>query len=327
MTTEQQKNISRQRDTLTVMLKEPLRELARQCSKVFPDRKLLDQLLKAALVDLPYIKFIYVMNTHAIQISDNVSHDGILTEHFGRDRSVRPYIQTLPADADFFLSDAYISLRAKRPSITAIQAIHYEETGTLLGYIGVDADTRDLPLARELVDEPQTWHQIKGDPAIRAGLFAQHREESLIDKHSEEVIAIMEELIVDHGIFHGKIHFSNSRSTIWLVDDPYRYRLLDFEAMTDPDIVLTYPRREYPEDAVVPADMIRPLLELFRKLRIMDDVLYLRSGSINIFNGMIGLTFSCDGTHYLPYDEFIRKGIDFWLGSQSRTASETESTG
>lgn len=306
------------------MLRQPLQTLALQCGKVLPDRELLNQLLKAALLDLPYIKFMYVMNTDAVQICDTVTRDGLLPEHFGRDRSVRPYMSNLPANTAFFLSDTYISLHARRPSITAIQAIYHAETRVLLGYIGVDADTRDLPLNRELVDEPATWRQIKGDPAIRASLFDQHREESLVDKHSDEVIAIMEELIVDHGIFHGKIHFSNSRSTIWLIDDPYRYRILDFKAMTDPNTVLTYPRRDYPENALIPSDVIRTVLELFHELRMMDDVLYLRAGSVNIFNGMVGLTFSCDGSHYLPYGEFLHKGIDFWFGNQTEVACASE---
>ncbi|WP_295400790.1 hypothetical protein [uncultured Thiocystis sp.] len=30
---------------------------------------------------------------------------------------------------------------------------------------------------------------------------------------------------------------------------------------------------------------------------------------------MISLTFSCDGTHYMPYDEFLSKAVDFWVGS------------
>ena len=41
--------------------------------------------------------------------------------------------------------------------------VHDEETGSLIGYIGVDADARDLPLTRELAEEPATWRQIKGD--------------------------------------------------------------------------------------------------------------------------------------------------------------------
>ena len=45
----------------------------------------------------------------------------------------------------------------------------------------------------------------------------------------------------------------------------------------------------------------------------MDKTIHLRSASLNLVNGMIGLNFSCDGTHYLSYDEFQEKGVDFWL--------------
>ena len=49
-------------------------------------------------------------------------------------------------------------------------------------------------------------------------------------------------------------------------------------------------------------------------LRMADEVLYLRSSSINIFNGMISLTFSCDGTHYMSWEEFLQKDVTFWTG-------------
>jgi len=116
-----------------------------------------------------------------------------------------------------------------------------------------------------------------------------------------------------HGIFHGKLHFSSSRATIWVIDDPYRYRLLDIDALTDPDTCLSYPGCPYPADAAIPRDKIRPVLDALRALRFMDETLYLRAGSLNIFNGMVGLTFSCDGSHYLPWDEFLTKGFDFWV--------------
>jgi len=41
-------------------------------------------------------------------------------------------------------------------------------------------------------------------------------------------------------------------------------------------------------------------------------VIYLRSGSLNIFNGMISLNFSCDGSHYLPFREFLEEDSPFW---------------
>jgi hypothetical protein len=45
-----------------------------------------------------------------------------------------------------------------------------------------------------------------------------------------------------------------------------------------------------------------------------DETIYLRSASINIFNGLISVTFSCDGSHYMRYDEFVEKDMGFWFG-------------
>jgi len=52
----------------------------------------------------------------------------------------------------------------------------------------------------------------------------------------------------------------------------------------------------------------------FKALRFADDTIYLRSGSLNVMNGMIGLTFSCDGSHYMPVAEFLNKEVGFWTG-------------
>ena len=51
-----------------------------------------------------------------------------------------------------------------------------------------------------------------------------------------------------------------------------------------------------------------------RQLRMADETLYLRSSSINIFNGLVSLTFSCDGTHYMSWQEFLDKDMSFWVG-------------
>ncbi len=79
-------------------------------------------------------------------------------------------------------------------------------------------------------------------------------------------------------MFQCQIHFSSSQATIWTLDDPLRYRILDHEALGDPDICLVYPPSPYPADAVI-------------------------------------LTFSCDGSHYLRYDEFLGKNASFWFGT------------
>jgi len=304
-------SIAKQRVALTEMLQSPLFEIARACSQVWGDRKATDTVLQQGLQTVPNCKYLYALDTGAKQISDNISHEGIQESDFGRDRSARPYMREVVPSSGFLLSDAYISLRAKRPSLTAIQIVR-DANGKALGFVGADFDLRDLPLTRELYEEPRYWQQIKGDPSIRGTVFHQSRSESEMDRHLDTVLSVVEELMTDHGVFHVILHFSSSRAIIWQMDDPYRYRLLDIDSLIDPDICLAYPNQTYSKQAIVPAQDIHEVLEAFRQLRYMDETFYLRSGTLNIFNGLVGLTFSCDGSHYIPYDEFLNKQHTFW---------------
>ena len=307
-----QESITRQREALVGILKKPLHDIAEACSKVWGDRQQLNVVLSQTLTTVPNCKFLYVLDTNAIQISDNVSLSGLIHKDFARDRSTRPYMSEVVPSTDFLLSESYISLRARRPSLTAIQIVR-DRKGTALGFIGADFDLRDLPLTRDLYEEPRYWRQIKGDPSIRGTVFHQTRVESQMDQQLDIIISVIEELMTTYGIFHVILHFSSSRAIVWLMNDPYRYRLLDIESLIDPDICLAYPRHDYPKDAVVKAEAIRPILEGFKQLRFMDQMFYLRSGTLNIFNGVVGLTFSCDGSHYIPYDEFLNQDHAFWL--------------
>ncbi len=295
------------------MLQEPLRRLAEACSRVWGDRAQIDSALSEALTGLPYCKSVYALGTDAAQISDNVSRQGPVETDFGRDRSDRPYMREVVPSTGFLLSEAYISLRARRPSLTAVQIVR-DAAGTVLGFVGADFDLRDLPLTREIYEEPRYWRQIKGDPSIRGTVFHQTRVESEMDRHIDTVLGVVEELMIEHGVFHVMLHFSSSRAVIWVMADPYRYRLLDIEALIDPDSCLAYPRMPYPGDTLVPAERIRSVLEVIRELRFMDEMFYLRSATLNIFNGIVGLTFSCDGSHYIPYDEFLGMDHGFWVG-------------
>lgn len=313
MTHELRNAVTRQRMLLRGHLAASMERVARACSEAFPERRSLEKLLTEGLKSIPSSKYIYVLDQDARQITANVSPKGLLEEHFGRDRSNRPYLAEALAGESFHLSQAYISRNARRPSLTAVQRIE-DTDGHLLGYLGADFDLRELPLTRELYEQPQQWIQLKGDPAIRGGLFDQKRVESLMDSRIGEVLDLLTELVAVHGVFHGKLHFSSSRATLWLVDDPFRFRILDIEDLTDPDICLAYPQRPYPEDAVIPLAQVGEVFRAFRALRFMDETIYLRSGSLNIFNGIVGLNFSCDGSHYMPWDEFLDKNLGFWLG-------------
>jgi hypothetical protein len=310
MTSDLKTSVARQRLALFNMLVEPMTFVAGRCAAVWGDREALDGVLAQALASVPHCRYLYALDNGAVQITSNAAAQGLIAADFGRDRSRRPYMRETIPDHGLLLSEAYISLRAKRPSLTAVQRI--ERDGEHIGYLGADFDLRDLPLTRRIYREPNRWQQLKGDPAIRGSLFEQQRVESLMDRNIDDVLTVLEELLTVSGVFHCKIHFSSSRSTIWLIDDPFRYRILGYEALADPDVCLAYPHQPYPADADIPAADIRPILEGFRRLRYADEVIYLRSGSLNIFNGMVSLNFSCDGSHYLPHREFLDADSPFW---------------
>jgi hypothetical protein len=305
--------IYQQRELLACMLKEPLARLGQHCKPAWGQRADLNLVLLDGLASVPYCSWLYALGTDGVQVCDNIGHTGIMPGHYGRDRSHRPYMKEQVPAWGFLLSDAYISLLDHRPSLTALQVIRSDRGA--LGYVGADFDLRDLPATAELYEEPRIWRQIKGDPAIRSTLFQQTRVESPMDRNMDQAFSILEELLTERGIFQCQIHFSSSEAIIWSVDDPFRYRILDHEALTDPDICLLYPRRPYPDNALTPSADIRRVLETMQALRLADETIYLRMASINMFNGLVSLTFSCDGTHYMRHDELLQKDRKFWFGN------------
>ena len=307
--------IRSQREKLTAMLAEDMHALAAKCIALLKDRETLNALLSEALPGLSFCKHLYVLNSEGVQISDNITAAGKDETHFGRDRIDRPYMEGIIGITDFKLSDAYISRNKKRPSFTAIQIIR-DDQGNRVGFLGADFDLRELPGIKEIYQEPDNWRQIKGDPSIRSTVFHQQRADSQMDEHLDQVIPVISELMSEHGVFHGKLHFSSSRATIWLIEDPFSYRILNYDELIDPGICLAYPKHDYHERAIVPADKIMPVFELFKILRFADENVYLRAGSLNLINGMVGLNFSCDGSHYMRFDEFLEKSTDFWFGTE-----------
>jgi hypothetical protein len=308
--------VARQRMLLSSRLCGPMKRLANDCAAVWPERNALELVLEQGLELLPYCKYLFILDYSARQITSNISHNGLLPENFGRDRSERPYLADAIAGDNFSLSNAYISRNARRPSLTAAQHI-LDKDGRLLGYLGVDFDLRELPLTREVYRQPEQWMQIKGDPAIRGGLFMQQRINSAMDERIDEVLDLVVELVEVHGVFHAKLHFSSSRATLWLLDDPFRYRILDIEDLTDPGICLAWKQHDYSADADIPIERIKDVFHALRDLRFMDETIYLRAGSLNIFNGIVGLNFSCDGSHYMHWSEFLDKNVGFWIGTSN----------
>jgi len=308
-----QKSILAQKEALAGRIKTRLAEVADDCVAAWPDADRLDEILQRAIGEIPDCGSLYAWDFEGHEISSMIRRDGRDPSWRGRDLTRRPYLtQHLPF-MGIMLSSVYRSDYDGRECITALQAVNADNR--LLGFIAADFPVSELLRSKGLEVELPRWTQHRGDPAVRGTLFMQQRVPSRLDEHIDEVLERFVSLIAEHGVFHCKIHFSSGRCSIWLMEDPYSYRILSVDEVLNPDLSLVYPCRPYPAQAVVTPDEVRECFQRFRELRFADEVIYLRSSSINIINGMIGLTFSCDGSHYMPVSEFIAKDASFWFGA------------
>ena len=306
-----EQTIDHQRSMLTRYLRSAMENLSAECAANWHERTALDKALNHALSDMHLCGLLYAINSEGIQISSNVMPSMVDHTKFGQNLASRPFLTNGVPYMGFILSEVYVSEIGRRPCITALQTISSSEG--ILGFVAADFDLRDLPLLEQTGYGQESWRQIKGDPAIRGTMFQQQRVQSAMDTRMDHVIAIMEELICERGVFLGKLHFSSSRGTLWLTDDPCRYRLHVLDEILNPDVCLAYPKRDYSAEALVSQKLVRPVFERFRMLRDADENIYLRSGSLNVINGLVGLMFSCDGTHYMPAHEFLEKDASFWF--------------
>jgi len=171
---------------------------------------------------------------------------------------------------------------------------------------------------------PDRWLQIKGDPSVRDFLFQQSRVDSLFDSQIDRIHEIVYELLTRKGVFHVKVHYSSSQLTCWFADDAYRYRVYVKEEVLEPEFLDQF--RDCRIDHIQPvidSDNTLAILKEFRRLRTTDQTIYLRNGSINRINGLIGMTFSCDGSHYIDHKTFFEKLDTFATSDQKQSIAES----
>ena len=155
---------------------------------------------------------------------------------------------------------------------------------------------------------PQRWLQIKGDPSVRAFLFEQRRIESLSDTSIDRLHEIVSALFLSKGVFHMKIHYSSSQLTCWFARDPFCYEKFVREEVFEDGFLDRLPDADHAgRTSVLEAHDIQRILAEFKRLRLTDETIYLRNAAINLINGMINMSFSCDGTHYIDHHTFFAK--------------------
>lgn len=310
------KTISQKKRFLASCIKKPLMQLASECADYWREPQRLAAILKNNFDSIPECRLLYCFDTHGRQYSSQTDGRCVNDEMIGRLLNDRPYFHGLLPYQGLALSSIYLSQHSNQPCITAICAVRYKDT--LLGFVAADFALHSLPgCSHKKSAGHNHWMQYKGDPAIRGTVFMQQRAKSLFDERLDRLVYILATLIEQHGIFHMQVDFSGSRVTLWSIESPFDFQVLTVEQLFANNLMQNYTQQCYPNDAVVEYDRISTVLMRFKALRMADETLYLRNAMINIINGMIGLTFSCDGFHLMSVDEFLAKDIKFWFGSSA----------
>ena len=170
---------------------------------------------------------------------------------------------------------------------------------------------------------PDRWLQVKGDPSVRAFLFQQNRIESLFDSNLDRVHEIVHALLNFKGAFHLKIHYSSSQLTCWFADDAYRYRVFVLDEVLKAGFLKQFSdcKIDHLQPAISSEDTFTILKE-FKRLRSTDQTIYMRNASINRVNGLIGMTFSCDGSHYIDHKNFFER-LEIFCTEETQENSAT----
>jgi hypothetical protein len=310
------KQNGKQSKALKALFEPNLLKLSKACVLCWSDLERLDNILSTYFSSIPYCHLIYAVDKSGKQVSSNINPYGIDYSYRNQDLSKRPYAINLYSKRDFMLSPVYISQNTGRPCISAIHSIR-DDSQQFLGFVVADFDLRNLPLAISSYEGNSLPHNCKRRQASEFDVT------SAFDKYPTELQGILTKLISEHGLFHVTIHYASAQVMLWSLDDPYEYRIYDAKQLLDQDMYLLYSRLPYPANAKVSMYQVQQVLELFNNLRGVDEQIYLCSGSLNIMNGMVGLSFSFDGTQYMSVEEFLNKNWYHWLETVTLNIKES----
>ena len=300
--------IGKQSRALKALFEPPMRKLSKACVLCWSDLERLDNMLSMHFSSIQYCHIIYAIDKFGKQISSNINAYGIDYSYRNQDLSKRPYSINLHSKQHFMLSSVYMSQNTGRPCISVIHSVN-DDSQQFLGFIVADFDFRNLPLVIRSYEGNSLPQSCKRRQALEVST------KGAFDKYPTELQGILTKLISDHGLFHVTIHYASAQVMLWSMDDPYQYRIYDAKQLLDQDMYLLYSRSPYPENAKVSNYQVQQVLERFNNLRGIDEQIYLCSGSLNIMNGMVGLSFSFDGTQYMSVEEFLNKNWYQWFES------------
>lgn len=122
------------------------------------------------------------------------------------------------------------------------------------------------------------------------------RRDSGFDAYFDESAAHVVSPLSTDRLFHVAVHFSSDQLTYWSWSDPYCCEVRVGALIWARDFPHTF-RSSASGPTVLLVAALCFIWDGFKVLRFQDPHIYWRHGSINVANGIIGLSFSCNGSH------------------------------
>jgi len=308
--------IGEQRKILTTLFEPAMLNMAKQCAQVWSETEKLDQILSTHFALIPHCHLLYAIDKFGKQISSNITSHTIDSSYREQDLSRRPFSVSLYPKRHFMLSSVYISQTTGCPCISAVQPV-IDQTQQFLGFVVADFDLRQLPLTVVNSNHPylEKHHNSTNTCTTPSIKVQPNNPKGGIEQYFDDIQGILYKLLCEHGVFHFVLHYSSMQVIIWQVDDPYQYQRYSIKQLLDPNMYLVYPRHPYLARAKISQQQVQEVLQRFHALRLVDEQFYLRSGSLNIINGIVSLSFSYEGSLYLPVEIFLSKDQYHWIGN------------
>ena len=180
---------------------------------------------------------------------------------------------------------------------------------------------------------------IKGDPSIRESVMMRKRYTSKVDTVFEELEPLLEDLMLNRGIYRIFVGFNSGEVRTNSIFDPLRQEVHDAEKLSDTQYIeRQFPRIEYAEKIELMRELyatlrssrqykamptywqnilnrrsdkwqplepenIPHILSTVRKLREIEEY-YLRNITICIVQGIVRMQFNCDGIQIIDAHNF-----------------------
>jgi hypothetical protein len=299
--------VSNKKKFLSSLIKAPMQVTEQTCAERWPDLDAVADYLLQSLCRLPHCQLLYVIDIHGKQLSGNVTRNGIDNTWQDQDLSDRPFFSGDLPFRGMTLSPAYLSQRSMQPCITAIQAVNLQ--GELLGFIAADFHIKDLP-----VISTTTLHKLHSHGSQHPNSTSKlKKRKTQTDLNIDYLIYALSTMMQEHGVFHIKLDFDSEHCNVWSYQDPHHYRVHSIKQLMSSELLDQYPVTEFNGRNVISIEQIPLIFAQLKALRQTDDNTYLHSGSLNIVNGMVGLTFSHDEPRYLSVEEFLNHDLGHWL--------------